>query len=178
MPVASSAGAGNYYIFYLNQEGCYSTGTQVTVTINNCPPDITPTLSVSPNIMHGITSFNLIVRITELNMVNTNGVITVNIPLDSRWGLPDGFDQNLTILGSTALDNSDWSYSSDATNHIFTSSDVIPAGGSSTFGFRVTFNPGGARGVYTITSQVVSGGGGEVKVTNNADSEKIDYFQQ
>jgi len=174
----SSVGSGSYYIFYQNSEGCYSTGTLVSVTIVNCPADITPTLIVSPNIMHGITSFNLTVRVTELNIINTSGSITVNIPKDSRWILPDGYVPSLTILGSTTLNNNVWSYSSNTINHIFTTSAVIPAGGYSTFGFRVTFNPGSTKGFYSITSQIVSGGGGEIRVNNNVDSEKIDYFQQ
>ena len=174
----SAVGAGTWYIFYMDAYGCFSTGTQVVVTINACPPDLTPTLIVSPNIMHGTTIFNLTVKVTELNQINTSGAITVNIPKDSRWILTDGFVQSLTLLGTTPLNNSVWSYSDDAINHIFTTTAVIPAGGFSTFGFRVTFNPGSTRGVYTITSQVVSGGGGELRVNNNADSEMIDYFQE
>jgi hypothetical protein len=174
----TAVGNGSYYIFYKNTEGCFSAGTLVTIIITNCPPDVTPSLIVNPNIMHGITIFNLTVKVTELNMVNTNGIITVNIPKDSRWILTSGFNQSLTIIGSTPVNNSVWTYSSNTTNHIFTTSSVIPSGGSLTFGFRVTFNPGSSRGIYTITSQLVSGSGGEVRVSNNADSEKIDYFQQ
>ena len=133
---------------------------------------------MSPNIIHGITSFDLIVRVTELNTVNTNGTITVNIPKDSRWFLTNGYVPSLTVLGTTDLNNSDWSYAEDVTNHIFTSAISIPAGGSSTFGFVVTFDPNSTTGVNPITSQVVSGGGGEVRVSNNSDSERLDYFQQ
>jgi len=178
VPDPTSVGTGTYYVFYQNLESCYSTGTGVLATINDCPPDITPTLIVNPNIMHGITSFDLTVRITELTLVNTSGTIVVNIPKDSRWILADGYIPSLTLIGSTTLNNNEWAYTSDAINHIFTSTSTILAGESSTFGFRVTFDPGSTRGVYTITSQVVSGGGGEVHVSNNADSEKIDYFQE
>ncbi len=174
----SSAGTGMYYIFYQNADGCYSSGTGVSVTINACPADITPTLVVSPNIMHGLTAFDLVVRISEVNNVNTSGTITVYIPKDPRWILTDGYNGSLSLLGTVALNNNVWSYSSDANNHIFTSTSVIPARGYTTFGFRVTFNPGSTRGIYTITSQIVSGGGGEVRISNNVDSEKIDYFQQ
>ena len=174
----TAAGAGTYYLFYQDAEGCYSTGTAVTVTINVCPADLTPTLQVSPNIMHGVTGFDLVVRITELNGVNTTGTVTVNIPKDARWILTNGFITSLTTIGSTNLNNSDWSYSEDAINHIFTSDVAIPAGGLSSFGFRVTFDPGSTRGLYTITSQLVSGSGGEERVSNNVDSEKIDYFQE
>lgn len=174
----SQAGAGQYYLFYMNADGCYSIATEVVVTINACPPDVTPTLIVRPNIMNGPTTFELIVRVTELNGIGTVGPVTVNIPKDQRWLLTDGFVQSLTNLGGTVLNNNIWSYSEDAVNHIFTMTSSVAASGSSTFGFRVTFDPGSARGFYTITAQIVSGAGGEVRGSNNADSEKIDYFQQ
>jgi hypothetical protein len=128
--------------------------------------------------MHGTTYFNTIVQVTELNSINTSGLITVNIPRDSRWILTDGFVQSLTIIGTTPVNNSIWTYSLDAVNHIFTTAGVIPAGSYARFGFRVTFNPGSANGSTPITSQLVSGSGSEIKVNNNADSEKIDYFHQ
>ncbi len=81
----SVVGSGSYYIFYQSQEGCFSTGTEVLATVSPCPPDVTPTITVNPNVMNGVTEFSLIVRITELNMENTSGTITVNIPKDSRW---------------------------------------------------------------------------------------------
>jgi len=170
--------AGDYFIFYRSLEGCYSTGTHVIVSITDCPPDVTITLMVSPNIMHGLTYFNVIVQVTELNNINTNGLITVNIPKDSRWILTDGFVPSLTIIGTTPINNNMWTYSSDAINHIFTTVGLITAGSFSTFGFRVTFDPGSANGSTPVTSQLVSGSGGESKVSNNADSEKIDFFHQ
>jgi hypothetical protein len=169
---------GTYYLFYMNADGCYSVATEIVVTINACPPDVTPTLIVRPNVMNGPTTFELILRVTELNGFETVGPVTVNIPKDPRWILTEGFVQSLTNLGGTELNNSVWSYSDDAVNHIFTMNSAIVASGSSTFGFRVTFDPGSARGFYTITAQIVSGSGGELRVSNNADSEKIDYFQQ
>jgi hypothetical protein len=174
----AAVATGTYYIFYRSQAGCYSTGTQVTVTVMSCPPDVTVTIIVSPNIMHGTTIFDVIVQVTELNLINTSGQITVNIPRDSRWILTDGFVQSLTIIGTTPVNNSIWTYSSDAINHIFTTSGVIPAASYARFGFRVTFSPGSANGSTPLTSQLVSGSGGEIKVNNNADSEKIDFFHQ
>lgn len=174
----SAAGAGTYYLFYLGSDGCYSPATEVEVTVVACPPDITPTVIVNPNIMHGVTDFNLVVRITELNQVNTNSSITVVIPKDARWILTDGFDQSLSILGSTPVNNSIWSYTEDVDNHIFTTASEIPAGGFINFGCLVTFDPSSTRGVYSITSQVQAGSGGEARSGNNADAESIDYFQQ
>jgi len=174
----SAVVAGSYYLFYQNSDGCYSAATEVIVTINACPPDLTPTLVVSPNIMHGITDFDLVVRITELNNINTTGIITIVIPKDTRWILTDGYDPALLTLAGRDLDNNLWTYSEDVNNHIFSTNSVIPAGDFITFGFRVTFNPASTRGIYSITTQLQSGSGGEARPGNNADSESIDYFQQ
>jgi hypothetical protein len=139
-------------------------------------PDVTPNITAIPNVMSGITNFNITVKVTELNMVNTNGLITVVIPKDSRWVFNVPYDPALTILGPTALNNAVWSYSSNTLYHIFTTTSVIPAGSFSTFGFKATFSPGNTKGVYTITSQIISGSGGENRTNNNVDSEKLDYF--
>ncbi len=146
--------------------------------VNNCAPDLTSTITLSPNVAHGVTIFDLIVRVTELNSVNTNGAITIHIPKDQLWGISGSYDPSLTILGTTSLDNNKWAYSEDAVNHIFTSSTTILAGGFSTFGFRISFNPGSSMGTNPITSQVVSGGGGEVQVSNNSDSEQTGLFPE
>ncbi|MBN1416832.1 MAG: fibronectin type III domain-containing protein, partial [Bacteroidales bacterium] len=105
-------------------ESAQSTG----LAVSNCPPDLTPTLIVTPNISHGVTTFDVIVRITELNIINTGGTITVNIPKDTKWDLDGSFSQSLTVLSGFPLNNDAWTYASDATNHIFTTSASIPAG--------------------------------------------------
>jgi uncharacterized repeat protein (TIGR01451 family) len=139
-------------------------------------PDITPIITAVPNVMHGITSFYITVRVTELNIANTSGLITVRIPKDTRWILNGPYDPNLTQLGSTILNNADWSYSQDGTHHIFTTSAVITAGGFSYFGFYAKWDAGATRGVYTITSQIDSWSGNENRIDNNVDSERLDYF--
>lgn len=144
----------------------------VYITPSYC--DLTPIITVSPNIMHGITNFNLTVKITELKQVNTNGNIIVRIPKDVRWGFT--YDPNLTNIGGVPLNNSIWSYSSDIDNHIFTSSSVINAGNFSTIGVNATWNAGQTQGVLTITSQIDSYSGGEIRIDNNVDAEKLDYF--
>jgi agmatine deiminase len=142
-------------------------------------PDISPTITVSPNVMTGITKFNIIVRVTELNSVNTDGLITVIIPRDSRLTFDGSYDPNLASLGGIPLNNSVWAYTStDPNYHIFTTNTVITGGTYSTFGFKAQFNPGNTKGVYTITSQIISLSGGEILVNNNVDSEKLNYFAQ
>ena len=121
--------------------------------------------------------FDLIIRITELNNISTDGAITVRLPVDSRWTLDGPFSTALTSISSVTVHNSQWSYDgSDPNYHVFTTNAVISAGSSSAIGIKVKFDPQNARGSYTITSQLQSGSGGEMRVNNNADAEKLDYF--
>jgi len=139
-------------------------------------PDLTPVITAYPNVMHGVSDINIIVKVSELNSVNSNGLITVIIPKDFRWILNGPFDQGLTMLGSIPLNNNVWTYSSDAVYHFFTTSAIITEAGFLSFGFKAIFNPGNTKGVYTITSQINTGSGGEIQVDNNVDAEKLDYF--
>jgi hypothetical protein len=90
----------------------------------------------------------------------------------------------LTTLGdpATALDNSDWAYSieNDGSGnpefHVFTSTTVIPGGSFSMLGFKAIWDAGETEGVYTITAQIVEGSGAEIRINNNVDAEKLDYF--
>jgi len=146
--------------------------------VGDDPPDATTIITASPNVMHGSTSYYITVKITELNNVDTNGLITVRIPKDTRWSLDGPYDPSLTILGTTTLNNNDWSYDgiSDPINHVFTTTSVIIAGSFSYFGFNAVWEAGQTLGVYTITSQIDSGSGGEDQISNNVDAEKLDYF--
>jgi uncharacterized repeat protein (TIGR01451 family) len=139
-------------------------------------PDVTPVITAIPNVMSGKTEFNLTVRVTELNNIATKGNITVRISKDARLTVKGAYNSGLTMLGSVPLNNVNWVFSEDASNYIFSSTTVIPAGSFSTFGFIAEFDPGSTKGVYTITSQILEGSGGEIRINNNVDSEKIDYF--
>jgi len=139
-------------------------------------PDVTPVITAIPNVMNGPTPFNIIVRVTELNVVDTDGLITVRIPKDFRWVRSGPYNPALVNLSGFPLNNADWTYSENATQHIFKSSVVIPAGGFSYFGFSAAWNAGQTQGIYTITSQIDSWSGGEDRIDNNSDAEKLDYF--
>jgi hypothetical protein len=138
-------------------------------------PDIVVTMSVTPNSMDGETNFELVVRITELNGADSNGEIRIVIPRDIRWSFT--WNGALTQAGGMAVNNSVWSYdgSNDAM-HIFTTTAVIAGNSSLVFGLQGVFDPGSTRGVSTVTSQIVAGSGGDSRVTNNSDSEVINYF--
>ena len=142
-------------------------------------PDVTVTITASPNVMNGVTDFDVILKVTEVNGVNTNGSITVLIPKDLRWGLKNGFDQALTFLGGSHLDNNKWTFNGSDPDYLeFVCNEVLPGDHFITLGFKATFDPGATRGVFTITSQLSLGSGGENRYSNNSDSEKLDYFSK
>ncbi|HOX04249.1 MAG TPA: SdrD B-like domain-containing protein, partial [Verrucomicrobiota bacterium] len=142
-------------------------------------PDVTPVITAQPNVMHGPTDFNLRVQVVELNRVATQGTITLRIPKDSRWILREPYDPSLTILDGVPMENYKWAYSEDSTHHIFTtvnSGIFIPAGSFSYFGIKTKWSSPATEGKYTITVQIDSWSGNENRIDNNADAEKIDFF--
>jgi hypothetical protein len=153
-----------------------ATATLYLTTLSKPVPDITPTITALPNIMTGVTNFKITVQITELNQQDTIGLIEVRIPVDSRWTFDGPYNPNLTMVGTVAVNNADWTYSLEGTRHVFRSSATIVAGGFSTFGFDARWDAGPNQGVATITSQIVAGSGGENRINNNVDAEKIDFF--
>jgi len=152
---------------------------QATVTITVFPvdePDLSPTITTEPNVMHGVTHFDIIIKVSELNNAPTNGTITVFIPIDSRWVLDGGFDQSATMIGSNPVNNSIWTYSTNGTSHVFTTTSVFSPLSIMQFGFHALWSNTATEGVFTITSQIVSGSGGENRDDNNVDAEMLDYF--
>ncbi len=170
---ATGLTAGTWTVTVTDQEGCIAVA-EVTF---DPQPDITVTISATPNIFNGETIFDVVVKITEVNGVRTSGPISVVLPKDERWSLDGNYDPMLTNIDAAPLNNAAWSYTSnDAGYHIFTSSDMILPGAVSAFGFKARFDPRKTKGIYTITGQIISGSGSENRVNNNADSEKLNYF--
>jgi hypothetical protein len=153
-----------------------ATATLYLTTLPGLVPDVTPVITAVPNVMTGVTPFNIFVQVTELNSTPTVGLITVRIPKDNRWVLNGPFDSTLTSLDGRTVNNPVWAYSQSAAEHIFTTTATIPAGSFSTFGFRASWDAGLTQGQYTISSQIDSGSGGENRIDNNSDAEKLDYF--
>jgi hypothetical protein len=139
-------------------------------------PDVTPVITASPNVLWGKIDFSFTIRVTELNNVATRGAIVVRIPKDVHWNLDGAYDPSLTMIGITPLNNSAWTYSEDTYNHIFTSSTVIDGRTNSTFGFAASWDSYGESGNYNPFAYIDSGSGGEVRIDNNSDTERIMYF--
>lgn len=161
----------------IDDGGAISTNTGNVTMPLTVPPDLTPLITATPNVMHGITNFNVTIKVSEVSGTASNGLITLYVLRDPR--ITFTYNSALTTIGSPAvsLDNSDWTY--NGTNpfyYIFTSTTAIPANESSTIGFAAQFNPLNAQGVYVLSSVIVSGSGGEIKYTNNSSSVSLTYF--
>ena len=128
------------------------------------------------NVLHGVINFNIIVKVTELNKVITNGQIIVRTRKENRLSFDGPYDLNLTILGTTRLNNSNWSYSENSQNFIFRSNAVIGIKSYSTFGFKAIFDSGLTKGIYALTTQILVGNGSENRINNNVDADKIYYY--
>lgn len=139
--------------------------------------DLAPSLIVTPNVMNGSANFEVIVKVAELGGTAALDTVTVAIPRDARWNLDGPFTPSLTSLSGVPLNNNLWTYDpNNPAYHIFRKNGGLAAGTLSSLGFKARFNPGSAKGVSTMTVQILPGKGGETATTNNSDSEKLDYF--
>ena len=141
------------------------------------PADLTLLLYARPSTQYANTIGSVVIDLTEINSTATNGIIVVRISKDSQLGL--NFNPNLTTVGERVVQNSQWSFSNtDADYYVLTTSQPIAAGDKLSVGLQSKLNSSGTTGALTVSATVVGGSGGEIKVTNNIDADKIDYFQQ
>ena len=178
--VAPNTPAGFYNLTYricevTNPTNCSSVTSRIAVTVPP-PADLSPNITVSPSVMHGTTTCNITVMVSELigNATN-NSEVLIRIPKDTR--LTFTFNQAATQIGLSAVNNSIWTYDgSDAFYHKFKTTSVMVGNAFATFGFVATFAPGSSSGKYTLTASLSSGSGGEINTQNNQDAEAVDYF--
>jgi len=139
-------------------------------------PDLSPIITVTPGNIQGISALNVVVDVAELIGVNTDGLITVRIPSDPR--LTFNYDNTLTTVGFSNVDNADWTYNgNNGLFHVFTTTKVVVGKTSSYFGFIASYDPQNTDGTTTMTATIVPTSGGECIYTNNTDAEFIIYFE-
>lgn len=155
----------------------------VTADQSGCPmpcPDLTPTTTVIPGNIAGMSAVEVAVQISELDSVDTNGsIVVVRMPSDPRlifvWNI------GLTQAALVSVQNSDWNYLGDnGFVHTWTYNGpglIIKAGGVTAFGFQSFYDPQSTAGQTTLTATIVPFSGGECTVTNNSDSERLVYFE-
>lgn len=147
-----------------------------SVQVNNNAPDLAPLLYARPTTQYGKTNFDVVVDVVELNSKPTNGLITVKLTKDSKANLT--FASSLTSAGGRSVQNGAWTFSSSDPNYyVLTTTRSIAGGNKLSFGLNGALNPGATAGDLSFSTIVISSGS-EVKLSNNADADKIDYFQQ
>jgi hypothetical protein len=115
--------------------------------------------------------------VVELNSAPTSGTITLQITKDAQ--LTISFDGSLTAVGSRMVQNSLWSFDgSNPSYYVLTTTQPLAAASQLSVGLSGVMSPGATAGALTVSATVVSVGGGEAKLTNNIDADKIEYFQQ
>lgn len=142
-------------------------------------PTVTPDLSIQllilPSIARGETNMEAIVSVFEINNKPTSGAITVFMSKDDKISIE--YPQNLQTMLGRPLNNSVWTFdNSNSAAYIFRSNAVIAGEGTSAFGFTLKFKPGNTKGNASITATILASSGGETRVSNNVDSEGVDYF--
>lgn len=165
---------------------CDYEDTSITLPViadqTDCPvpcPNLTPTTTVLPGNVAGFSPVEIAVKVSEVDGVDTDGTtITVRIPSDPRlvfvWNI------GLTQAAGVPIQNSDWNYL--GSNQIFDSwtyngnAQIINANSTSAFGFQAFYDPQATNGQTTITATIVPFSGGDCKLLNNTDSERLVYF--
>ncbi|MBD2754035.1 hypothetical protein [Spirosoma validum] len=140
-------------------------------------PDLLPVLYARPSTQYSTTPFSVVVDVIELNSVATTGLITVKITKDLMINLT--FNSGTSSVGGRSVQNNVWNFdASNPTYYVLTTTQAVAAGDKLSFGLDGLLTPNATAGVVTISSVILGGSGGEAKITNNIDADKIDYFPQ
>ncbi|MBD2751289.1 hypothetical protein [Spirosoma validum] len=139
--------------------------------------DLTPLLYARPTTVSNASDVTLVVDVVELNAVASSGTFTVRVTKDAKVFL--NFPANATQVGNRSVQNSAWTFSTTNPNYyILTTTQSVPAGDRLSFGLTGTLSPGATAGVVSVSSIILPTTTTEAKLTNNSDSDKIEYFQQ
>jgi hypothetical protein len=154
-------------------------GAGTGATLAGC--DLTPGIQIETALFIANQTADVIVDIFENAVGNSNGTITVTIPVPSAWTVSvpgittlsatpqSGTNGTSTPLGAPYT-NGDWNFSLVAGNVIATSKAgvTIPSTGSASLGFRVKRNATTPGGTNQSLSATVSGGADSTPDNNGA----------
>ncbi|SFD77715.1 hypothetical protein SAMN05216167_10737 [Spirosoma endophyticum] len=150
----------------------------VLIGLNLAPsPDLTAIMFASPSVQYGTSSFNVVVDVFELSPVPTSGPVSVYVTKDPLVSL--SFNPTSDLINGKTVQNSDWTFNNTDPNfYILTTNVVIAGKGKKSFGLTGMLAPGSTKGSLSLSTTVVGGNGGEVKINNNSDADVIDYFDK
>ncbi|WP_223860183.1 ExeM/NucH family extracellular endonuclease [Spirosoma validum] len=142
------------------------------------PADLVPIIYARPTVQNGPGDVTVVVDVLEINNVASSGLITVKVSKDTKISLT--MSGTATSVNNRTVQNSVWTFdgTSDLGYYVLTTSQPVAAGDRLSFGLEGTLTPNTTTGSLTINSVVLGNSGGETKVNNNIDVDKIEYFQQ
>ncbi len=149
----------------------------VTDTATTTVPDLSIQLTVLPSIARGPSTLYCMVKVFEINNVATTAPITVFISKEDKAELV--FDPLAKNVGNLFdVDNTIWTLNRNANAgyYMFKTTSLFPGESTIPFGFTLLFTPGQTSGHTGLTGIILSGSGGEQRVSNNVDAEGIDFF--
>lgn len=154
-----------------------SASGSVHIMVKGFIPDLTPTVAVTPGEIHSTTSISLMVEIKEINVVPTNGTITVYLVKNKL--MPLQFSAATVQLNGVPVQNAQWTVdgTSNPGYYILRTTQSIVAGTKHTIGFTGTFTPGAATGKINCTTTITRSSGEEENATNNTYAVPILYFE-
>ena len=165
------------YRVIVSSNGCSTISGASTVTVTTCVPDLTPVIYALPATQYGTTNFTVVVDVYDLLTTPSSGTVVVYLTKDPLVAL--SFNPGSVLVGGKLVQNSIWTF--DASNsgyYTFTTSTVIPGEGHKSFGLTGVLTPGNTQGTLTISTTIYPHSGGEVRIDNNVDADKIDYFKK
>lgn len=166
------------YYYRIRPSNTILSNLSSTVSIStNTQPDLTLVLYARPSTVNNTTNINVVVDVVELNSVAAGGALTVQITKDARVNLT--FPASATMINNRSVQNNAWTFNgTDPYYYIISTSQGVAAGDKLSFGLLGTLSPGATSGALAISSILIPSGITETRQTNNADADKIDYFQQ
>ncbi|SFE67979.1 beta strand repeat-containing protein [Spirosoma endophyticum] len=152
-------------------------GASCTTATLVAQPDLAPIIYALPATQYGTTNFTVVVDVYDLLPTASTGLITVYVSKDPLVNL--SFDGAATLVGGRIVQNSIWTLNnSNPDSYIFTTTQSIAGQGRQSIGLTGVLTPGNTQGTLTISTTIVGGSGGEVRIDNNSDADKIDYFKK
>ncbi|GAB4026800.1 FG-GAP-like repeat-containing protein [Spirosoma koreense] len=149
-----------------------------TNTNNPFLPDLMAVIYAQPSVVNGPTSVNVLVNLMEFNGIGTTNPVVLYISKDAKLQL--GFDPNATYIPGydTTVENNQWLFdgTSNPDYYVLTRLTSIGGGQSVSVGLSGQLVPGATQGTLTVSATI--GNNNESDVTNNTDTERIDYFER
>lgn len=170
---AAAVADGQYFAFWFDQvNSCYNTDLStslVTVQTSNCP-DLSPSLDIN-GVVFTQASRDFVVNLLENSGVPTLGTVTFRINKVGGYTItyPTVSGVSNVLKGGTPNQNSNWTFSENATYITASSTTSIPANGKAIVGFTIKRNDGVPAGTgQNIKATLIGKTGGDKDSRNNA----------